>query len=766
MQDCPRLPIGKPIANCKAYVLDPVGHGPVPIGAPGELYLGGKCVGPGYINDSALTESKFQKKQIGASSELLYRTGDRVRWMVNGNLDFLGRLDQQIKIRGNRIEPGEISSLLEEHSAVSSAAVTAQYLASGEKELVAYFVPSNGQTVDSNELLRFLGQRLPPFMIPRIYIAMERIPLTQSGKLDRRSLPVPQKDSGLSKTLPRTPTEQTLCNIWRELLGQEAVGIDDNFFDLGGDSILSIQVVARAQAAGLRLSPQLVFKHQTVAGLAAASESMAVAETEREGPSDEIPLTPIQKRFVSTRRSATELNHFNQAVIVKLKRKLPAQIVRQAVEILVDHHDALRLRLGQIGGQWRQRIASQEGIDKVYFTVDLRHLHDPGQVRSAIESSANSAEKSLDILSGPMFRVGLFECRDCDGDRLLVVAHHLAFDGVSWRILLHDFEATCEQLMGGQSVQLGPKTTRYLLWAKQLQAFAQSTDSETHKEYWAAMLEEAHDLPRDLKGDNTYGSTEIVTSSLSERDTNILIHQLASHGHLKVNHILLTALLRTYQMWTGRRLMVVDIEHHGRECLFDQTLDLSRTVGWFTAMCPVKFTLADGASLNEQIMTVKQQYDSAMVRVLEYGLLRYSIEDPFSQGIRDKTEPEVCFNYLGQLDQVFTGSRLFEQSSEDVGQQIDAETPRFHKLDVTCFVINNQLHMNLTYGKNIHLRETVERLLTDLVKNIRDLTDHVASSQQQFASPEDFPLADIDSRDLAKVLQREKRHMAIRGQRV
>jgi non-ribosomal peptide synthetase component F/aryl carrier-like protein len=389
--------IGRPLPNVRAYVLDPRLH-PVPIGVPGELYLAGPQVARGYLNRPGLTASRFVADPFGAPGGRMYRTGDRVRWTADGVVEFLGRTDEQVKVRGFRIEPGEIETALRHHPGVVDTVVVAR-TDGGRTQLVAYVVGD----ATASSLREHLRLRLPDYMVPAAFVTLPSLPKTTSGKVDRRALPAPLAAVSDGYREPRTGAEATLARIWGEVLGVELVGADDNFFGLGGDSILSIEVVARARREGLALTAKDIFRHQTVAELALVSAPAAVVpEAPVVGPA---PLTPIQRSFLDT---APAPYRFTMSVLVDLPPAVEEPALRRAFAAVIAHHDALRTRFSRDAGGWTQRTAAGEEAE-VWRHRDLSTVAAVGPVDAAIASVAGEISAGLDIEAGPLLGAAFFD---------------------------------------------------------------------------------------------------------------------------------------------------------------------------------------------------------------------------------------------------------------------------------------------------------------------------------------------------------------------
>ncbi|HEU4327249.1 MAG TPA: condensation domain-containing protein, partial [Roseiflexaceae bacterium] len=552
--------LGRPLPGVTVRVLDRHGQ-PVPVGVTGELYIGGAGVSLGYLNRPELNAERFVSMRREARGERLvdsepiqtsnlepyvseddlqasslkpqasrfYRTGDQARWLPDGTLVFAGRLDGQVKLRGFRIELGEIEAVLARHPLVAEALV----LVRGEENprLVAYVVPTQEWRTESGEpgtedaeLKTHLAERLPEYMVPSAIVMLERFPLTPNGKVDRKTLPEPdERPDDAALVAPRTPVEAALAEIWAAVLRVPQVGVHDNFFRLGGDSILSIQIVARASQAGLRLSPRLLFQHQTIAELAlAVGDQATVARPQGlvEGPA---LLTPIQRWFLREERPAR--HHFNQDALLELPERVAPEALAAGLLALLTHHDALRLRFTRDAeGCWQARHAAPPAQAPL-SVVDLSSLP-PEQQDAAQEQAAADVQRSLDLEHGPLLRALLLERGPEKPQRLLLVVHHLVVDVVSWGVLLADLHQTVAQAQRGQAVQLPPKTSAWRDWAAALpQATARLLESD-EPAFWTAVLQaDVPALPRDhIEGSNTVADARQLMVALDEEQTATLLH--------------------------------------------------------------------------------------------------------------------------------------------------------------------------------------------------------------------------------------------------
>ncbi|HYT32609.1 MAG TPA: condensation domain-containing protein, partial [Thermoanaerobaculia bacterium] len=612
------VPIGRPLPNCRVFLLDSRGQ-TVPLGVAGELCIGGAGVARGYQSRPELTAEKFLVVEVGGTRERLYRTGDLARYLPDGNIELFGRTDDQVKLHGFRIEPGEIEAALRRHPAVQESVVLPRELTGVGKRLVAYFVPRGNEVPASSDLRHFLAEKLPEFMLPSAFVRLKRIPLTVNGKVDRAalSLPDPAVPGGDEPLVaPRTPEEKILSRVWADVLRVGPFSIHDNFFELGGDSILAIQIIARAAREGLRLTPRQLFERQTIAELAEVAEGSLRVEAEQGLVTGPAPLTPIQHWFFE--QELLDPQHYNQSILLEAREALDPIALEKAVEGLLVHHDALRLRFARDAAGWRQSNAASEN-SRVFSVLPLGGLGETEQ-ESAIEEGAAQAQASLKLSQGPMARAILFDLGPQRSARLLLIAHHLSVDGVSWRILVEDLESAYRRIRAGEPAQLPPKTTSFRDWARRLTDLAGSGALEAEAAYWLSRTGgSSAALPLDSEGENTVESARSVLSAFSQEETSALLQEVPSVYRSQINDALLAALVEAFARWTGSPSLLIDLEGHGREEIVSG-IDLSRTVGWFTTRFPVLLELTKSARSGESLIAVKEQLRAIPRRGIGYGI--------------------------------------------------------------------------------------------------------------------------------------------------
>ncbi|HZM00201.1 MAG TPA: amino acid adenylation domain-containing protein, partial [Planctomycetota bacterium] len=667
-----RPPLGRPLGNAQVYLVDRHLE-PVPVGAAGEILIAGGGVSRGYRNRPQLTAERFIAHPFRRGAEgRAYRTGDLGRFARDGSLQFLGRADDQVKVRGFRVELGEVKAALERHPGVASAAVVVRPDPLGVQRIAAYVVPRAGAALDTAELRASLKSRLPDYMVPASCALLAALPLTKNGKLDRRALPAPDFDRDVLReayVAPRTPAEETLARIWCEVLRLPRVGVHDNFFELGGESILSIQIISRANQAGLRLKPKDVFERATIAELAAVAGRAAQEAAEQGRVTGELPLTPIQRRFFE--QELAQPGHYNHALLLLVRRPVEVAALRGALAALELHHDALRLRFtrGPGGGEWTQRLA-EPGGGPPFEVVELAGLA-PDERGRAIEASAQQTQASLDLGRGPLWRAVLFRAGGGEPDRLLLVVHHLAVDGVSWRLLLEDLALACEQLGSGRPVALPPKTSSYKAWAEALAAKARTEATLAGAAAWVADLRRgAPRLPVDRAAGaarNVAATAETLEVGLDEAQTAALLREVPRAWSTQINDVLLTALARAAEPWTGSPRLLVELEGHGRDEPAPG-LDVARTVGWFTAVAPVVLDLQGAADPGEALVAVKEGLREPRLRGQGWGLLRWlAPPGPAVDALRAAPAAEIGFNYLGHFEQGLEAGGLFAPAPESPG---------------------------------------------------------------------------------------------------
>ncbi|WP_171986629.1 non-ribosomal peptide synthetase, partial [Nocardiopsis sinuspersici] len=730
------VPIGGPLDGTRLHVLDGLLRR-TPAGAVGELYVGGAGVARGYWGRPGLTAERFVADPFG-SGERLYRTGDLVRWNRDGRLEYVGRADAQVKLRGFRIELGEVESALLRRPEVSEAVVLVHRSESGVRRLVGYAVGPEGRIPDerAEEVRAALARELPAYMVPQVLVPLASMPLNANGKVDRRALPEPSADGGDDSAFvaPRSEAERVLAGVFGSVLGVDRVGVHDDFFALGGDSILSIQLVSRARRAGITVTSKQVFARPSVAALAEVAETGRGSAPVPAGPvSGPVTATPIMRWFLRTHPVAP--GHFNMSVLLDLAEDADADALSRASAALLEHHDMLRLRTDASGAF---RIAEAGEAEPAVETVDVAGLASE-RAEEVLSERIRLAQSSLEPVSGPMMRMVLFTGEGTP--RLLIVAHHLVVDGVSWRILLEDLSTAYRQITGGGAADLGARTTPFPAWADRLAEATREGRFDDETDHWTALADVPAEVPRDHghAGNGPVSSQRTVSARLSAETTRALLREVPPVFRTQVNDLLLAALGRVLTGWTGHDRILVDLEGHGREDLFDQA-DLSRTVGWFTTMFPVALTSAQDWA--DQVRTTKETLRTLPRRGLGYGALRHLGDEHQRTALEQAPDPHVSFNYLGRFDTgadaLYTGLRL------NAGGEYDPREERPHLLDVVGRVEDDALVFDWIFSDRAHDPATMAALAERYTDALRDLVEFCLRDGVGGATPSDFPLVGLD----------------------
>jgi amino acid adenylation domain-containing protein/non-ribosomal peptide synthase protein (TIGR01720 family)/FkbM family methyltransferase len=590
------------------------------------------------------------------------------------------------------------------------------------------------------ELRERLKQSLPEYMVPTEFVLLPEFPLTSSGKVDRRALPAPRSTKKAEFVAPRDQIEKTLAEVWCQVLKLERVSIHANFFELGGDSILSVLIVTRAAKAGLQLTPRHLFRYQTIAELASSVGSTNAVAVEQDPITGELPLTPIQSWFFE--QNQPDPQHFNHAMLLTFQQPIKPEVLERAANELLTHHDALRLRFREVNETWSQWNAAPD--EPVSFEhIDLSQADDERRVE-VIRQQAAVLQSSLNLQDGPLIRFALFDGGPQPA-QLLVVIHHLAVDGVSWGIILDDFQTLCERFSRNEPPRLPLKTTSFKTWANLLVEHAQSEAVLDELDHWLSIGETVRDrIPIDYDGANTEESAQTITVTLTVDETQALLHDVPAVYRTRINDVLLTGLA---QVFSGT--LLIDLEGHGRE-QFVENIDVTRTVGWFTTIFPVVLRGTDddpGANLKR----TKEQLRRIPRDGFSYGLLRYlNCNSNVVERLRKLPRAEVCFNYWGQLDQMFS-STVF-QAGLYRGFNRSPRQTRTYLLEINSHIVNGQLHTTWGYSENVHRRSTVEHLANRFVDALRALIAHCQGRDALVYSPDDFPDVELSEHQLENIL--------------
>ncbi|MFI0712154.1 amino acid adenylation domain-containing protein [Streptomyces inhibens] len=655
--------IGRGIADLGTFVLDD-GLCPVPPGAVGELYVAGAGLARGYVGRAGLTAERFVACPFGSVGERMYRTGDLAKWTADGDLVYCGRADEQVKIRGFRIEPGEIESALVDHPAVADAVVVPWDANGMPRRLAAYVRLSDTEEADPQTLRDHIGRLLPSYMVPSAFVTVDAFPLTTSGKLDRRALPPPEASAPAVGRSPVTRREELLCGVIADVLGLPKVGTDRSFIALGGDSISAIQVVGRARQAGLSLTARELLTQRSVEALAAVAEPAAAAPAEAPDIGvGEIPLTPIVHWL---RERGGSVDRFNQSLTLTAPKELGLGTLVTLVQQLLDRHDTLRLRM-QIAssGEWKLTALPVGAVDaaRCVSRIDTRAVDDADLV-PRVAQEIDAARDRMSLEQGHVLQVLWFDSGARRQGRVAFVAHHVAVDGVSWRILTADVQAVWQALGTGRTPEPETGRTSFRRWATLLAAEAHSAHRGTELPSWTHTV--SAEVPllgrvpldplRDLERRDRRFTLELPTGTTEMLLTSVPTALNAQFHEVLLTGLVLAAVQRQQRHGRTDGTLLVELEGHGREEIFDD-VDLSRTVGWFTSLFPARFQLGTldwqdveqgGPAVGTALKHVKQTLRRMADKGLGYGLLRY-LNPATATELAKGSRAELGFNYLGRF---------------------------------------------------------------------------------------------------------------------
>ncbi|HLG56797.1 MAG TPA: non-ribosomal peptide synthase/polyketide synthase, partial [Vicinamibacterales bacterium] len=758
-------PIGTPILNTRVYVLDDALQ-PVPPGAIGELHVAGASLARGYLKEPALTSERFVADPFGSSGARMYRTGDLVRWQVDGQLVFVGRADDQVKIRGHRIELGEVEAAVKAVAHAREAVVVARETAAGPKQLVAYVLTADAR--DGRMLRAKLVQELPPYLVPAAIVTLESWPLTESGKIDRSRLPTPSATATEWRP-PRTDAEATLGAMIAELVNVANVGLDDHFFELGGDSIVAIQLVGRARGAGLHLVPRDIFEHPTLEALAAVAQARVTSAPVADEAVGSLPATPMM-RWLQARGGPVD--RFHQALLLPVPSGVDERAIVHALQALMDCHDALRLRIVGTApdGSWALQIAppgtvrAEVSVQRLTVTALVSELAEAQLARAAREAVARLAPDM-----GLMLQAVLVDAGPAATGQLLLVIHHLVIDGVSWRVLLQDLERAWAALLEGNAPALAPVGTSLRRWAQLLMTTASTREAQLR--FWEAQLRDMAPLFEDKLDAirDRHATSGELTVTLPVATTEALLTTVPTIFHGRVNDVLLTGLVTAAVQWKQKRglrgtALTIDVEGHGRDETLGPNVDLTRTIGWFTSAYPVRLDVAGvaleealegGPAMGRALKQIKEQLRAVPGDGLGYGQLRY-LRPETAARLASLPVPQVGFNYLGRVDRASTGREL--PAAVRAALSVDlAALPLAHVVEVNALTVDGpdgpQMHATWTWARALLGEGDVRALADGWCAALTALAAHAAQRGAGGRTPSDLALVTLTQNDLEQLEQ-------------
>ena len=608
------------------------------------------------------------------------------------------------------------------------------------QSIAAYLVAD--EPIETNDLRQGLKDKLPEYMIPSKFVQLDKLPRLPNGKIDMNSLKLPvEEESSFSKTgvsAPKTKVEIQLVEIWEEVLGFRPIGVHDNFFQVGGDSILSIQIIAKARQTGIFLAPNQIFENQTISQLAlfANTENTSISEEKIVG---NVPLLPIQHWFFEEHQNSPD--HWNQAMMFDVPEDLNTDILQKSIEYLIEHHDALRLRFEETEGSWSAYVAEHAEVT-AFTSMDLTGSS-PVEMDSTIEAKSIDLQTHQDLSKSGLFQTLFFKSRQGNQNKLLLIAHHLLVDNISWQILVSDLESIYEQLIRDEQIALSPKTTSYHKWANYLIELSKSGEFDDELEFWKAQ-NYSDKIPTDIDSRLPIDekSIKILALEIDSAATENLLRNSNEAYHTKTEELLITALMLGFKKWANIRSLCLGLEKHGRK--YNQ-IDLTNTVGWFTTYFPVSLKIEDGTNFNSSIISIKEKLRSIPNEGIGFGVLRYLKK---MDGLTQK--PPVIFNFLGNqksFDSNVLGKGKF--ISKGVRSPVGE---RHHFLEINAFIEEGRLNFQFSFSEKFHKPGTIQNLMELFEYTLRQLIEHCSSQQTSRHSPSDFPEANLSQDDLDTLL--------------
>ncbi|RZK13105.1 MAG: hypothetical protein EOO46_00570 [Flavobacterium sp.] len=608
------------------------------------------------------------------------------------------------------------------------------------QSIVAYFIAD--EPVEANDLREGLKDKLPEYMIPSKFVQLDELPRLPNGKIDMKALKLPMEETSIifnkGVFAPQTEVEIQLVQIWEEVLGFSPIGVRDNFFEIGGDSILSIQIVTKARQKGIFLAPNQIFEHQTIAELAlfAKSENKNIVEEKIAG---DVSLIPIQHWFFEEHKSAP--HHWNQAMMFVVPENINPALFQKSIDYLIEYHDALRLGFQKTDEGWNAFVAKPaEG--SVFTLIDLMS-YSQDEIDSIIEERSKELQSNLDLSKAGLFHALFFKCRQGNRNKLLLIAHHLLVDNISWQILVSDLESICQQLSRGGEIALLSKTTSYHQWGNHLIELSTAGEFDDEIEFWKRQtcLES---IPTDLHSALPVyeKSIKTIVLQIDSAATENLLRKSNETYHTKTEELLISALMLSFEKWAKTMSICLGLERHGRKY---GKLDLSNTVGWFTTYFPVSLKIEDGTNFKSSIISIKEKLRSIPNEGIGYGVLRYLKK---VEGLTQM--PPVIFNFLGNR-------KPFDSDVLDKGEFVSkgvrsVESERYHLLEINAYVEEGQLNLHFSYSEQVHKQETVQNLVELYKITLHQVIEHCSMLESSEYSPSDFPEAELNQDDLDNLL--------------
>ncbi|MCF2220315.1 amino acid adenylation domain-containing protein [Chryseobacterium sp. PS-8] len=722
------VPIGGPIHNSQIYLLNE-NLKPVPTGVKGDLYIAGDGLAQGYLNNESLTQERFINNPFVEGTKM-YRSGDTARRLSNNILEYINRTDNQVKINGYRVELLEIENSIIQNTNIEHVVVICNNTNSGSKKLEAYYLKPSDVEIDSQALKNILSAVLPHYMIPAVFVAVDEIPLTKNGKVDHSKLiQLGSAKAVVNKTIPANKMQEICTEIWMQIFNEEDISVNDNFYELGGDSIKAVQISSRLLERGIVLKAKDILQYPTIE-LSSSYAKVQKSETQYEQGLvvGKKGFTPIESWFFENKFENP--NYFNQSLVLTVKKEVNISYLALAFEKLIQHHDGLRLKYNA-----DENVLFIDGYHTNSFSVNEYFA----QSEEEFESFAIQLKNSLNLSDGLLIKACIIYQSGKD-PLLLITAHHLVMDGFSWRILLEDLFTSYSAIEEGKDIILPKKTISLLEWKKEIDLYNTLQNFRLQEEYWKNIQSSDNKLPRDFAEENIFiRDANKISEELSEEKTNFLL-KVQNTYKVNVNTILTTALALSLKEWTGKNDFVIELENHGRHL---ENTNASRTIGWFTAMYPAKIEVSDN-NIEANLIAVKEQLSKIPDLGIGYGINKY-----MNLSLNDKKEliPEIRFNYLGQFGQELSNS-LFSYSAIQHGMESHPDNRMTAKIEINMFVINGKFCTEIIYNTMQYKEKTMLWILDSFFKNIINIIEYIQTENNVYLTPSDFDSVELDQQEL------------------
>lgn len=724
------VPIGTPIANTQIYILDQLLQ-PVAFGVTGELYIAGSGLARGYLGNEQLTNEKFINNPF-LFDAVMYKSGDHARRMADGTIIYEGRIDEQVKIRGFRIETGEVEHHLAAFPGIKEAVVKAQK-SGNHAFLAAYY--TGDKELPAAAIKNTLEGNLPEYMVPAYYKWLPAWPLTANGKLDKKALPEITVGAQEQYEAPRTLEERLLVQVWQEVLGSVVIGITDNFFAAGGDSIKCIQVSAKMRSSGYQLSVKDIFNYPTIKALAAQLKPVT-AIPDQQVVIGEATTSAVQRWFFD--KLSYNRHHFNQSVLLHFANGIQAAPVQRIFAKILEHHDALRMV-----------FTGDKGIHlpvQPVVNLDEFIIYDDNTAEERMDEISSHLQAGFDLKNGPLYKLALFHTRSAS--YLLIAVHHLVIDGVSWRILLEDVDLLLQQSAAGKNLLLPLKTHSFSAWNARVWEYANTRRHVAALQYWNELSgKKVIPLPRDKQGEfHHFGDQEIVSFQLTTQHTSQLLTQAQVPFNTQVNDFLLTAFVLAAARIMKRDALWIDMEGHGREDLINN-FTVSRTIGWFTSIFPVLLEKAQGDAI-DTLCAVKEMLRRVPNKGFDYLIGRYHADKPAVKPVA----AQVSFNYLGQFTGTMPGA-AFTVSELQHGTEVSSQICQEYDWNIIAQVRNGKLQVQLAFSIEQYEAETIKLLMGAYKEELTKLLQHCSALQTVTLTTSDLLYTGMNAGQLQRLQQ-------------